>query len=114
MKHFLLTWLLSAVALVITAYFVPGFTITSFPAAAVAAVVMGIVNAIVRPLLVLLTLPLTFMTLGLFLLVINALSVALVAYLTPDFTISGFIPALLGSIVLSLVSGLLTPLAGKG
>ncbi|MBE9127645.1 MULTISPECIES: phage holin family protein [unclassified Coleofasciculus] len=114
MKHFLLTWLLSAIALGITAYLVPDFTITSFPAAIVAAVVMGIVNAIVRPLLVLLTLPLTFMTLGLFLLVINALSLVLVAYLTPDFTISGFIPAFLGSIVLSLVSGLLSPLAGKG
>lgn len=107
MKQFLLTWLLTAVALVITAYLVPGIAITTFTAAAVAVIVLGIVNAIVKPILVMLTLPLTILTLGLFLLVINAISLLLVAYLTPDFTVTGFLPALLGSIVLSLVSGLL-------
>ncbi|MEQ9353795.1 phage holin family protein [Coleofasciculus chthonoplastes] len=108
MKHFLLTWLFTALALVITAYIVPGITIGSFAAAAIAAVILGIVNAIVRPILILLTLPLTIVTLGLFLLVVNAISLSLVAYLTGAmFTISGPIDALIGSIVLSVVASIL-------
>ncbi|HBL60727.1 MAG TPA: hypothetical protein DDZ80_20495 [Cyanobacteria bacterium UBA8803] len=110
MPHFLLTWLLTALALMITAYFIPGISVTSFANAIVAVVVMGLVNAIVRPILVMLTLPLTILTLGLFLLVINAISLLLVAYLTPGFDVAGLGPALLGSIVLSLVSGILNKL----
>lgn len=107
MLNFILTWLLSAIALSITAYLVPGLTIVSWQAAAVAVVVMGLVNAIVKPILILFTLPLTLVTLGLFLLVVNAISLSLVGYLTPGFTVAGFFPALFGSIVLSLVSGLI-------
>lgn len=114
MPRFILTWLLTALALIITANLIPGIRITSFPDALVAVVIMGLVNAIVRPILVLLTLPLTILSLGLFLLVINAISLLLVAYLTPSgFEIDGFFPALLGSIVLSLVSGLLNQFAKK-
>lgn len=104
MPNFLLTWLLAALALVITAYIVPGFAVTSFAAAAIAAVVLGLVNAIVKPLLVILTLPLTIVSLGLFLLVINAITIWLAGVLTPGFDVRGFLPALLGSIVLTMVS----------
>lgn len=113
MPHFLLTWLLTALAFIITSRVIPGIVITNFPAALVAVVVMGLVNAIVRPIIVLMTLPLTILSLGLFLLVINAISLWLVAYLTPGFDVNGFVPALLGSIVLSLVSGLLNQFAKK-
>lgn len=107
MPRFLLTWLLTAAALILTSKIVPGFILDSFTAAAIAAVIMGLVNAIVRPILVILTFPLTLLTLGLFLLVVNAISLSLVAYFTPGFTIVGFLPALIGSIVLSFVSGIL-------
>jgi putative membrane protein len=107
MLNFFLTWLLAALSLMITAYLVPGIHIASFTAAAVAVIVMGLVNAIVKPILTILTLPLTILSLGLFLLVINAISLSLVGYFTPGFTVEGFWPALIGSIVLSLVSGLI-------
>lgn len=107
MVNFILTWVLAAISLSITAYLVPGLTVNSWQAAAVAVVVMGLVNAIVKPILTLLTLPLTLITLGLFLLVVNAISLGLVGYLTPGFAVSGFFPAVIGSIVLSLVSGLI-------
>lgn len=107
MKRFLLTWVVTALSLIITAFVVPGISLTSWVAAAVAAIVLGLVNATVRPVILILTLPLTILTLGLFLLVVNAISIALVAYLTPGFTVGGFFPAVFGSIVLSFVSGLL-------
>lgn len=110
MPQFLITWLVSAVALLITAYIVPGLTISGIPAAIIAAVVLGLVNAIVKPILIFFTLPLTILTLGLFLLVVNAITLGLVGVLTPGFTVDGFFPALFGSIVLSLVSGLLNQL----
>ena len=74
MKHFLLTWLGAAVALLITSKIVPGIILTSFTAALIAAVIIGLVNAIVRPILQILTFPITFITLGLFTFVINALT----------------------------------------
>lgn len=113
MPQFLLTWLVAAISLVITAKIVPGFTLDTFTAAAIAAIIMGLINAIVRPILVLMTLPLTILTLGLFLLVVNAISIGLVAYLTPGFNVAGFFPAVIGSIVLSLVSGLLSKFVGS-
>jgi len=113
MINFFLTWALAAIALAITAYIVPGLTIATWQAAAVGAIVMGLVNAIVKPILTLLTLPLTILSLGLFLLVVNAISLALVGYFTPGFTVAGFFPALFGSIVLSLVSWLIEQFTGK-
>ncbi|MFM6189310.1 MAG: phage holin family protein [Planktothrix sp.] len=106
MLNFFLTWVLSAISLGITAYIVPGFTISSWQAAAVGVVVMALVNAIIKPIITIFTLPLTILTLGLFLLVVNAISISLVAYFTPGFSISSFWAALFGSIVLSLVSSL--------
>jgi putative membrane protein len=107
MPHFLLTWLITAVSLLITAHFIAGFTIKSIGAAAIAAVVVGLVNATVRPILFWLTLPVTILTLGLFSFVLNALTLWFASSVTPGFEIDGFLPALIGSLVLSIVSGLL-------
>lgn len=112
MVEFLVTWLATAVSLLITAKIVPGIVIESVTAAAVGAIVLGIVNAFVKPILVIFTLPLTILTLGLFLLVVNAISLSLVAYFTRGFTIQGFLPAIIGSIVLSIVSWLVNSLIG--
>lgn len=112
MPNFLLTWLLTALALVITGYLVPGFRIDSFPAALIAAVVLGLVNAVIKPILVLLTLPITFLTLGLFLLVVNAITIWLAGAITPGFDVQGFLPALLGSIVLTIITAVLHFLVG--
>ncbi|MBD2484366.1 phage holin family protein [Planktothrix sp. FACHB-1365] len=113
MLNFFLTWLISAISLGITAYIVPGFTISSWQAAAVGVVVMALVNAIIKPIITIFTLPLTILTLGLFLFVVNAISISLVAYFTPGFSISSFWAALFGSIVLSLVSSLFNQILGK-
>ncbi|USR92778.1 phage holin family protein [Phormidium yuhuli AB48] len=113
MPQFLVTWLMTALALVITAYVVPGIQLDGFNAALIAAIILGLVNAVVRPLLILLTLPITIITLGLFLLVINALSIQLVAALTSGFAVSNLLSALIGSLVLSFVSGILDSLIGK-
>jgi putative membrane protein len=111
MLNFALTWLVAAVSLVITAKIVPGLVISSFTAALFAAVLIGFVNAIVRPIITLLTLPLTILSLGLFLLVINAISLSLAGWLAGvfdiGFKVSGFWPAFFGAIVLSIVSGLI-------
>lgn len=105
--QFLVTWLITAVSFIITDYLLPGISVDSFTAAAIAAIVLGLVNAIVKPLLIILTLPLTILTLGLFLLVVNAISFSLVGYFTPGVEINGFFNALFGSIILSFVSGFL-------
>jgi putative membrane protein len=97
-------WLLNAVALMLVAYLYPGVTVESFGAALIAALVLGLVNAVVRPLLVILTLPVTLLTLGLFLFVINALLFWLVAEVVGGFRVEGFGAALLGSILFSLIT----------
>jgi putative membrane protein len=109
MKHFLLTWLGTAVALLITSKIVDGFEIKSFVAALVAAIVIGLVNAFIRPILRFFAFPITLLTFGLFTFVINAVTLLLASKLTPgsDFQINGFLPALLGSIVLAIVSSVI-------
>ncbi|MBN3963304.1 MULTISPECIES: phage holin family protein [unclassified Nostoc] len=109
MQHFLLTWLGTAVALLITSRIVDGFIVNNFVVALVASVVIGLVNAFVRPILRLLTFPITLLTFGLFTFVINALTLWLASALTPGygFEIKGFLPALLGSIVLAIVSSVI-------
>lgn len=95
-------WLLLAAALLLVAYLYPGVTVTSFGAAMVAALVLGLLNTVVRPLLVLLTLPVTLLTLGLFLFVINALMFWAAAYLLEGLNVNGFSAALIGSLIYSL------------
>jgi putative membrane protein len=103
-------WFLSALSLLIVAHLVPGVEIRGFGTALVASVVIGLVNATLGFILKILTLPLTIVTFGLFLIVINAVMLELAAALVPGFAVSGFGAALLGAIVLSLVSFLLRAL----
>lgn len=105
--HLLVHWLIATVAVLLTAYFVPGFKVSSFGAAMVAAVVIGFVNMIIWPVLAFLTLPLTILTLGLFLLVVNGISLKIAAALSPGFEINGFMPAVLGSLVLTFIGWLI-------
>ncbi len=98
----ILRWLLLAAALLLVAYLYPGVSITSFGAALIAALVLGLLNTVVRPLLVLLTLPVTMLTLGLFLFVINALMFWAAASLLDGFNVNGFTAALIGSLIYSL------------
>jgi putative membrane protein len=93
----LLVWILNAIALLAVAYLYPGVQVQDWKAAAIAALVLGLVNTLVKPILVLLTLPVTILTLGLFLLVINALLFWGVAQLIEGFHVNGFWAALLGA-----------------
>jgi putative membrane protein len=102
----LLRLLVVAFGLWLAAALVPGIEVQGLGTLLGAALLLGIVNAVVRPLLVILTLPITLLTLGLFLLVVNAAMLGLVAWMFDNFTISGFWPAVLGSIVVSLTGWL--------
>jgi putative membrane protein len=95
-------WLLSAMALLAVAHFYPGVVITSFVSALIAAFVIGLLNTIVRPILVILTLPVTLITLGLFLFVINALMFYMASGLLDGFEVKGFTAALIGSLLYSV------------
>lgn len=102
--YLLLRWLLNTIALFLVAWIVPNFTFQSMPSLAIAALVLGLLNALVRPILFVLTLPLTIVTLGLFLIVLNAIMLELTAALVPGFDINGFGWAIVGAIVLGLIS----------
>lgn len=103
----LINWLVSALAILVTAYILPGVQVSSFTAALLAAVVLGIINAVIRPILLILTLPINILTLGLFTFVINALVIILTSHLVPGFKVNGFWWALLFSIVLSIINAFL-------
>lgn len=109
--NLLIRWALNALALWLTVSIVPGVSMSSdgLGALLISALVLGLVNAIVRPVMVILTLPLTVLTLGLFLLVVNALALAVVAAVTPV-QLAGFGAAVLGSLVLTVISALLSRL----
>ena len=98
-------------ALLVTAYVIPGFVISDFKSALVAVAVIGVINVFVKPILTLITLPITFLTLGLFALVLNVVLLMLAAYVTPGFEIDGFVTALIGSLVMSLTASFLNMLA---
>jgi putative membrane protein len=100
----LVSWLIITVVILIVAFIVPGIKIRSAGSAFVAAAVLGILNLLVRPVLVFLTLPITIITLGLFLLVINAVILMLVSAITPGFEVKSFWTGLLGAIVISIIS----------
>lgn len=112
MLSFLVHLVLTAALLLVVANVVRGFEVKSFGSALIGALVLGLVNAVVRPILAFLTFPLTIVTLGLFLLVINALMLWLMSALVPGIRIRGFLPALLASVllaVLNLIIGLMLP-----
>lgn len=100
----LFRWVMNAAALLLLAYLLPGVEVAGFGAALLAALVLGLLNAIVRPVLVILTLPVTVVTLGLFLLVINALLLWATAGLLPGFTLQSFVAAVWMAICLWMVS----------
>ena len=98
----ILRWLLLAAALLLVAHLYPGVVIASFGSAMIAALVLGLLNTLLRPILVLLTLPVTVVTLGLFLFVINALMFYFAASMLQGFRVTGFTAALIGSLIYSL------------
>jgi putative membrane protein len=101
---FLLRWLINALALWIAAEVVPGIAVAGLGNLLLAALVIGLINAFIRPILRVLTIPITILTLGLFLLVLNALLFWLAAALVPGFAVAGFVPAFLGALILTVVS----------
>lgn len=106
----LLVWLINAIALFVLPYVLSGIQIKGFGSAMIAALVLGLVNALIRPILVILTLPVTVLTLGLFIFVINALLFLFVGKLLSGFVVDSFGTALLGSILYSVISWLLASL----
>ena len=107
MLRLLVHWLLSAVALIVTAELVPGFDVRSLGAALIAALVIGLLNATLGLVLKILTIPFTILTFGLFLLVINALMILLASSVVRGFHVQGLLPAFLGAIVLALLGMLI-------
>jgi putative membrane protein len=105
--RFLARLVLNGVAIILAAYVLPGIHIAGLFAALVAGVILGFVNAIVRPVLFFLTLPLTLITLGLFIFVLNAICFALTAWLVPGFSVDGFWWAIFGALLVSIVSWIL-------
>ena len=99
--------LLTALAVIVLSYFLPGVEVTNFISAIIVAVVLGILRVTVKPILIVLTLPITILTLGLFLLVINAIIILLAGYFVTGFAVSGFWVALLFSLLLSVFQSIL-------
>jgi putative membrane protein len=116
LRRFLKSWAINTLAVLVTVYIVPGihFTDNSLLTPFVTSLVLGILNAFIRPIVMFLALPLLIVTLGLFMLVINALLLSLVDWLLPQFQIDSFGWALLGAIVISIVSLVLNVLTGAG
>jgi putative membrane protein len=107
MVSFLTHWLVLAIALLVTTYVVGGVSVDSYTSLAVAALVIGFVNALVRPILVLLSLPLTILTLGLFYLVVNGACFMLAAWLVNGFDVTSWWAAIFGALVMSIVGWLI-------
>ncbi len=112
MKGFIFRLAITALGLWAAATIVPGVTIAGLRALIIGALLLGIVNAVIRPIILILTLPLTVLTLGLFILVVNGISLSLVAWMLPGFHVAGLGAAVLGSIVVSLTSWLASTFVG--
>ena len=110
MIRLLIHWLLSALCLLLVSQIVPGFFVRSLGTALLAAVVIGLVNGTLGLILKILTFPLTIITFGIFLLVINALMLKFAAVIVPGFIVRGFLPALLGALILSVLNMLVRAL----
>ncbi len=108
--RFLMRLVLNGIAIVVAAWFVPGVHVTGLAPALIAGALLGFVNALVRPLLLILTFPFTLLTLGLFIFVVNAICFGLTAALVPGFNLDGFLAAFLGALVVTIVSWLLSAL----
>ncbi len=112
MPGFLIRWLIVALGLWVAEQILPGIEIADVPTLLLAAALLGFVNAVVRPLIVILTLPITLLTLGFFLLVINGLMLELVAALLPKVHVAGFWDALLGALIISITGWAASSLIG--
>lgn len=104
MMNLIVNWLLSALSIMVVAYLIPGFEIRGFGTALIAAIVIGLVNATLGFILKIFTLPITILTFGLFLLVINAFMLRFAALFVSGFVVRGFLPAFFGALVLVLVN----------
>ena len=103
--HFIIRLLINALALWLIAKYVPGFYMAGGVwTPIIAALIFGIVNALVRPIVLLLTLPISILTLGLFVVIVNALMFWLATWITPNFKVAGFVPALIGALIMMVVS----------
>lgn len=107
MVYLITIWFVSALALWIVAQIIPGIRVRDFGSALIAAAVIAVVNAIAGPVLKFFTFPLIILTLGLFLLVVNAILLKLAAAFTPGFEVEGFFPAVIGSLVLTILNSIL-------
>jgi putative membrane protein len=107
MKGLFIRWLILTAAILLAAYLIDGIRVTGFISVLSAAAVLGILNVLLRPILLLLTLPLNILTLGLFTFVINAFLLKMTAGIIPGFDVTGFWPAILGALVISIVNWLL-------
>ncbi|MGO8943599.1 MAG: phage holin family protein [Syntrophobacteraceae bacterium] len=108
MNGVLIRWLVLTISIILTSYLVDGIYVESFFSALFAALVLGILNALFRPVLIVITLPINILTLGLFTFVINALLLKMVSGVVPGFYVYGFWSAVFGSLIISLVSWLLS------
>ena len=102
----LIKWLISALAILLTAYLIPDISVTSFYIALIIALILGFINAVIRPLIVILTLPINIVTLGLFTFIINGFFFWLLATFIKGFEVGGFWTAVLGALVISVISWL--------
>jgi putative membrane protein len=109
----ILHWILSAIALLLVSHLVPGFHVTGLVPALIAALVIGLLNATVGLFLKIITFPLSILTLGVFLLVINGVMILLAAHLVPGFHVRGFLPAFWGAVVLALLGMLIRAVVKK-
>lgn len=108
-----LRWILFAAAILLTAWIIPGISVEGIKAALIVSIVLGIINALIRPLFLLISLPINILTLGLFTFVINALMLILTGYITPGFTVDGFWSAFFGSIILVILGSGINRIAFK-
>jgi putative membrane protein len=114
MPGLVLRWIITTIALMIVPYIVTGFHISNVAAAFFAAAILGIFNALIRPVLILLTLPITVLTLGIFILIINTLMLQLAAAISPGVTVDSFGSAFWASIIISIVSWILNNFVAGG
>ena len=108
MKGLFIRWLILTVAILLAAHLIDGIRVTGFMSVLLAAAVLGVLNALLRPILLLLTLPLNILTLGLFTFVINAFLLKMTAGVIPGFDVTGFWPAIFGAVIISIVNWLLS------
>lgn len=111
--YLVIRWLLFAAGVMFAAWLIPGITVTGFLAALVVSVILGLINAFIRPVVMFISMPVNILTLGLFTLVVNALMLMLAGYFSPGFSVSGFWSAFFGSIVLTILGAFINRIDTK-